>query len=258
MNYRTIQRSSASELVMQEIFSSIRSGELKPGGKLPPERELTKMFGVGRSTIREATAALVLVGCLEVIQGRGTFLKNDFKHDTPFSIELSNIQAATHILNLIEVREILECNAVRLAARRADTASIRQIQSALSQMKAAVGDIQSFSQLDFDFHVTLARSTGNEMIHEMMKWILEKVHQEYEHFKPKILFQTDKAVATAEQVLFCVVKREEDEAARFMHDHLNLVTTEVIRMMPGAKLSKKQKTEIDSELTAINKPPLAV
>ncbi len=241
MNYRTIQRSSTSELVMQEIFSSIRSGELKPGDKLPPERELTKMFGVGRSTIREATAALVLVGCLEVIQGSGTFLKSDFKLDTPFSLELSNIQAATHILNLIEVREILECSAVRLAARRADAASIRQIQSALSQMKTAVGDTQSFSKLDFDFHITLARSTGNEMIHEMVKWIVEMVYQEYEHFKPKTLFQMDKAVATAEQVVSCVVKQEEDEAAGFMRNHLNLVTTEVICMMPGAKLSKNRK-----------------
>ncbi len=82
-------------------------------------------------------------------------------------------------------------------------------------MKAAVGDIQSFSKLDFDFHVTLARSTGKEMIPEMVKWILEKV---------------------------C----------------LNLVTTEVIRMMPDVKLPPKPKTKIESESTAINKPPSAV
>ena len=62
MGYRSIQKSSTPELVMREILASIETGQLKPGDKLPTERELSKMFGVGRSTIREATSALTLLG----------------------------------------------------------------------------------------------------------------------------------------------------------------------------------------------------
>lgn len=241
MNFRTIQRRSTSELVMKEILSSITRGELKPGDKLPPERELTKMFGVGRSTIREATSALVLVGCLEVIQGRGTFLRKDFQPDSPFTIELSDIQAAASIIDLVEVREILECNSVKLAARRADAENIRRIQKAISDMKEAVDDTKRFSQHDFDFHIALAESTGNEMIHEMMKRILEKVYKQYEYFRPKALFEVDKAILTAEQIVSSVVKGEEEKAAGFMRDHLNLITTELKRMMPDVKWSKGRR-----------------
>ena len=238
MDYRAIKRNSAPELVMQEILSSIVSGELKPGDRLPPERELTKMFGVGRSTVREATSALALMGCLEMLPGRGTFLKKDFQPASPFSMKVSDIQAAANICDLIEIREILECNAVKLAARRADANHIRRIKENLAKMKEAVQDIQEFSEYDFDFHISIARATGNEVVHEMMTWIVQKVHKEYEKFRPKALFQLDEAIVTAEKIVASVIKGEEEEAARFMHDHLNLIATELKRMMPDMKWSK--------------------
>jgi GntR family transcriptional repressor for pyruvate dehydrogenase complex len=238
MNYRAIKRNSAPELVMQEILGSIVSGELKPGDKLPPERELTKMFGVGRSTVREATAALALMGCLEMLPGRGTFLKRDFQPARPFSIKLSDIQAAANIFDLIEIREILECNAVKLAARRAEADHIRRMKETIAKMKGAVLNIQKFSEYDFEFHISIARATGNAVIHEMMAWIVQKVHKEYEKFKPKALFRLDEAVMTAEQIVASVNKGEEEEAARYMHDHLNLIATELKRMMPDMKWSK--------------------
>ena len=238
MNYRAIKRNSAPELVTQEILNSITSGDLKPGDRLPPERELTKMFDVGRSTVREATSALALMGCLEMLPGRGTFLKKDFKPANPFSMKLSDIQAAANICDLIEIREILECNAVKLAVRRADANHIRRIKENLAKMKEAVQDIQEFSEYDFDFHISIARATGNEVVHEMMTWIVQKVHKEYEKFRPKALFQLDEAVMTAEQIVASVITGEEEEAARFMHDHLNLIATELKRMMPDMKWSK--------------------
>jgi GntR family transcriptional repressor for pyruvate dehydrogenase complex len=235
MNYRMVKRSSATELVMNEILNSITTGELKPGDRLPPERELTKMFGVGRSTLREATSALVRMGCLEVIQGKGTFLKKDFEPTRPFAMTLSDLQAAASIFDLIEIREILECNGVMLAARRANAGDIRQIKETLSKMKGAVRDIQKFSEYDFEFHVALAKASGNNMIYEMMTWIVRKVHEQYEKFRPKALFQMDEAISTAEAIVSSVVKGEEAESAQLMRDHLNLVTAEVKRMMPDIK-----------------------
>jgi GntR family transcriptional repressor for pyruvate dehydrogenase complex len=235
MNYKTIQRSSASELVIKEILESIKSGALMPGDKLPPERELTKMLGVGRSTLREAISALVLVGYLEVIQGRGTFLRKDFQPANLSAMELSDIQTAASIIDLVEVREIIECNAVKLAARRAAADDIRRIKAALARMKETVDDYKRFSEHDFDFHIALAQATGNEMILEMMKLIVNKVHEQYDRFTPKTLFQTDKAVLTAEQIVASISNGEAEKAADFMQDHLNLVTTELKRMVPEAK-----------------------
>jgi len=235
MNYSTIHRNSTAELVMKEILESINSGQLKPGGRLPPERELTKMFGVGRSTLREAISALVLVGYLEVAQGKGTFLKKDFQSVKLSGLELSDIHSAVSIMDLLEVREILECNAVRLAARRADANDIDRVKQALIKMKQTVGDLRRFSEHDFDFHIALARASRNEMILEMMKLIVKKVHKQYNRFKHKTLFAPDEAVVTAERIVLSVANGEENKAAGFMRDHLNLVTTEMKHMVPDAE-----------------------
>jgi GntR family transcriptional repressor for pyruvate dehydrogenase complex len=220
---------------MKEILESIQAGDLKPGDKLPPERKLTKMFGIGRSTLREAISALVLVGYLEVIQGRGTFLRKDFQPANLSAMELSDIQTAASIIDLVEVREILECNAVKLAARRAKTDDIRRIIDALAKMKETDDDYKRFSDHDFNFHIALAQATGNNMILEMMKIIVNKVHEQYDRFNPKTLFKTDKAVFTAEQIVTSITNGEAEKAAGFMRDHLNLVTTELKRMVPDAQ-----------------------
>jgi GntR family transcriptional repressor for pyruvate dehydrogenase complex len=233
MNYQTIQRSSTSELVIEQILQSVHSGELQPGDKLPPERELTKMFGVGRSTLREAISALVLVGYLEVVQGRGTFLKSELPSVTLSASDLNEVHTAANIMDLVEVREILECNAVKLAAHRADPNDIRQLSEVLAQMEATVDDIKQFSEYDFEFHITLARATRNAVILEMMKLIVTKVHEQYERFSRKTLFRTDRAVETAAQILSSVADGDGEQASRLMQEHLNLVTTELKRMVPG-------------------------
>ena len=77
MTYTTVKRNSTAELVMMQILKSIESGQLKPGDKLPTEHQLSEMFGVGRSTVREATAILSMLGYLQSFQGKGCFVRED-------------------------------------------------------------------------------------------------------------------------------------------------------------------------------------
>ena len=241
MAYRSIQKSSTPELVMREILASIESGQLKPGDKLPTERELSKMFGVGRSTIREATSALTLLGYLKVIQGKGTYLKSDLQLDSSSGFDLSNIQAAANIVDLVEVREILECQSVRLAADRAESEDIRRIQRAVSEMKETTNDLSRFIKHDAEFHMSLARATGNQMIQEMMKHIVENVHSEYEKFMPEALFRLDHAAGTAEEILSCVAGGDGDRASELMADHLKLVKTRLKQLIPDVKRIRKNR-----------------
>lgn len=116
MKFKTIQKSSAPEIIINEIIQHIKSGELKPGNNLPTERDMSQMFGVGRSSIREAIKALVLSGYLESSQGKGTFIKKDLPVNDLTLTNLQHALAAEQIIELMELREILECNAVKLAA----------------------------------------------------------------------------------------------------------------------------------------------
>ena len=70
MKFKTIQKSSTPEIIINEIVEHVKSGQLKPGDKLPTERDMSQMFGVGRSSIREAIKGLVLSGYLESAQGK--------------------------------------------------------------------------------------------------------------------------------------------------------------------------------------------
>ena len=124
---------------------------------------------------------------------------------------------------------------MKLAAQRAKTDDIRRIHDALAKMKKTVDDYQRFSDRDFNFHIALARATGNNMILEMMKLIVNKVHEQYDRFTPKTLFQTDKAVITAEKIVDSITNGEPDKAADCMRDHLNLITTELKQMVPEAQ-----------------------
>ena len=232
MNYKSIQRSSAAGQVIKEILNNIMGGTLKPGEKLPTEREFAKMFRVGRSTVREAVSALAVIGYLEVVQGRGIFLKRDVKSGKPASFEFNDIQLAASIINMVEVREILECSTVKLAARRARPKDIQRIEEAFYKMKKTANDVQAFTQNDFDFHIALAQATGNAMILDMMKGIVKKVHKAYESFKSRALFQTDTAVFTAEKIVECIKKGDGEEASNQMHKHLRLVATELKQMIP--------------------------
>lgn len=235
MNYRSIQRSSAAEQVMKEILNSITEGALKPGDKLPTERELAKMFKVGRSTVREAVSALAVIGYLEVVQGRGTFLREDVETRKQTSFDFSDIQVAANIIDLVEVRAILECNAVKLAAQRAKPEDLQRIDKALANMKNAGLDMDAFTQHDFEFHIAVAQATGNAMILDMMKGIVEKVHKAYGNFKNRSLFQSDTAVATAEKIVASIKTGDGERAADQMHNHLRLVTTELKQMIPDIR-----------------------
>lgn len=241
MRYKTVKRNSTPELVMKQILHSIESGQFKPGDKLPTEHQLIEMFGVGRSTIREATSTLSMLGYLRSVQGKGCFVREDLDPVKATGLALQNVQAATNIIDLVEVREILECNAVQLAARRADAKDIERIQNALLQMKKNRSSLKRFIDHDFEFHIALARASQNQLILEMMRRIVEKVHEEYDKFRPNALFQRDKAVLTADQIVKYVAKGEGEKAASAMQKHLNLVTTEIKRKLPDLKRVRKKQ-----------------
>lgn len=231
VKFKTIQKSSAPEIIINEIIQHIKSGELKPGNKLPTERDMSQMFGVGRSSIREAIKALVLSGYLESSQGKGTFIKKDLPVNDLTLTNLQHALAAEQIIELMELREILECNAVKLAAERASSEDIRRMHEALERMQASKADIKKFYDPDFDFHVAIAEATHNEMICETMKQIVEKSHEYYEKFMPDRLCPPQQAILSAGQVISCIEDGDAEKASRCMKEHLDLVEVELKRVV---------------------------
>ncbi|OQY03906.1 MAG: hypothetical protein B6I22_10615 [Desulfobacteraceae bacterium 4572_123] len=231
MKVQKIKKNLTSEMVIEEILKNLKSGDLQPGDKLPTEREMGRMFGVGRSSIREAVKGLVLLGYLEASQGKGTFVKADFAFKNLSPVELQSVMAAEDIFELMELRKILECNAVELAAKRADNDDKDRINKALEQMKACREDFRRFYKPDFDFHIAIATATHNKMISDMMRIVVEKAHEQYEKFMPDKLCPPGEAIHTAEQIAAGLIKGEGQKAVKHMKEHLKLVEIELKRVL---------------------------
>lgn len=234
MKVESIQKTSTPELVVRELLRNIRSGELKPGDKLPPERELSRAFGVGRSSIREAVSAMVLVGYFEVTQGKGIFLKEDIPSPYVFNSRLSDILDAYWILDVLEAREHIECSVVRLAGAKAGPDEIDRLRAMVAGIQDARTDIEAFYRADFAFHMAIAETADNSVLSEILKMIIEKVHACYTRFMPQTLCRPDHAVATAEAVVDRIADGRPEAACRRMVEHLGIVKAELARIIPEA------------------------
>ncbi len=209
-------------MIVNQILHHLKTGKLRAGDKLPSERELCKMFGVGRSSVREAISALVVMGNLEVIQGKGTFLRHGAESlDQPSQMEKA--LNAMPIFDLMEARKILEISLVELAAERVDKMDIQRMHQAINRMAENTNNNEAFYQADLDFHNALAESTGNQVISEMMK-VITKMVQDYSFDFMAISAETkEKAITAARQIVQLVARGEGEKAAEVMREHLCII-----------------------------------
>lgn len=163
--HTTIQKRSLAEEMAGLLRKQIQEGKLQKGEKLPTEPELMKLFGVGRSTVREAVKMLVNMGFLSVQQGRGTFVENVTDANDPFHLRLKRAD----IQELREVRDIMEAPIARLAAQRKTEADMEDMRRHVHErgMAAKDGRIGPCLAADIRFHNSVARATHNEILSEL-------------------------------------------------------------------------------------------
>lgn len=151
--------------VVNEIQKQILDGNLQPGTMLPPERELTEQLGVSRTALREAVRMLVTKGLLETRPGVGTTVRKltSDQITEPLSILMSQGEGV-NLDHLNQVRQILEVEIARVAAREATPDEITSLQESLGRLKLAREDLAEFNQRDAEFHLALAEATHNPFL----------------------------------------------------------------------------------------------
>ena len=156
---------SISDYLMDEVIQ----GKMRPGSKLPPDRELSARFGVGRTTLREALRVLSCVGIITILPGHGTYLasKNAGFH---VSLSWAVLLGENSVEHLIDVRNELEAVSARFAAQNADKTSTGELDGIFQKMKTAFeeADFKSFLDLDLDFHLAIARCSRNPIIYDLL------------------------------------------------------------------------------------------
>lgn len=151
---RRVDRQSAADDVLAQLTELIQLGRMKAGERLPSEITLGKAFGVSRPVIREALRGLGSLGLVVSKMGAGTYVSNG----EPISRRL--LLGLYTPLDLHEVRTYLELPSARLAAERATPEQVTRLQELVALMKET-NDFRAYAELDAQFHIELAKCTGN-------------------------------------------------------------------------------------------------
>jgi GntR family transcriptional repressor for pyruvate dehydrogenase complex len=164
---------TTSEEVISRLREMIHSGELRPGDRLPPERDLAKLLGVSRPTLRAGIRSLAAVGVLQSRQGAGTFV---VKADGPPSLDSSplRLMASLHGFTnaeMFEARQSLEMAVAGLAAERATGDLMATMAEEVAGMFASLDDPEQFLIHDVRFHQTVAAASGNRILTSLMNMV---------------------------------------------------------------------------------------
>jgi GntR family transcriptional repressor for pyruvate dehydrogenase complex len=168
-----IERRKVYELVAERLIARIGDG-LEQGDVLPPERELMQQYAVGRSSVREALRMLESRGLIES-RGNGAFVVA--VPPNPFSHGLGMMLAGgqTDLLQLFEVRRMLEGEIAALAAERRTDEQLAALRRAIDEMERGLGAEESYIAADIDFHLTLAAATGNQFVLQLMHAVRDQL-----------------------------------------------------------------------------------
>lgn len=166
-----ISRTSLSEDIAQQIVTLISTGDLKPGQRLPSERDLCTYFGVGRSSLREAVHCLAIVGILDVSVGNGTFLATNAERFIGKISEWRVLTEHQNMENLMEVRLALECAASASAAVCGTEEQFNQLGELVKKMRRVTTRPKHFIQLDLEYHVLLAEASNNGLLFDLLNML---------------------------------------------------------------------------------------
>lgn len=168
-------KTSLSERIADAVYEQIVTlKKYSPGDKLPNENELAQEFGVSRATLREAIRSLVTQGVLEVVHGRGTFVSKEVKdyRDVQFG-DIGKLRMK--LLDVFELRRVVEKEAVAMACERASDEEIEAILRAGKQVASCISERADRTPADAQFHQLIAIASHNEFMVHLVPMIYRAV-----------------------------------------------------------------------------------
>ena len=170
---------SAGRDVLDDLAALIGRRGLGPGDRLPPEVELARTLGVGRSKMRESLMAWQRMGIVTRNRGAGTVLAAPVGGRT-LALPLSVSLEAESLLRTLAVRRPLEIEAVRLAARAAPPAARDRVAARMLDLMAAFGAGEDWREADRAFHRAVHDATGNPLFGELIAQLQRAFDEVYE------------------------------------------------------------------------------
>ncbi|MDE2363618.1 MAG: FadR family transcriptional regulator [Hyphomicrobiales bacterium] len=235
--FRPIHTRRAFEEICDRIREQLAIGALKPGDKLPPERDLAGQLGVSRNVLREALRSLEMAGVLRLQKGvkGGAFIREG---DTG---RMNDVMRDMLSLGMISIEELSEARVeildlvVRLACKNADKADFDALQQNIERTEAATREGRMLERVEYsrEFYRLLAASTGNKVIGMIVHSVTE-IHMRFVYAKVASSGASTPRLAEKRMAFLSALRaRDAATAARRMRTHLDYVHR-MLQADPGA------------------------
>lgn len=174
-----IETKKLNTQVYDLLLEFIIDGKLKVGEMLSSERVLSEELGVSRTVLREAIKSLETRDVLSAIHGKGIMVNPATSADIShaFMLYLKRKGKQVDFENLVELRCFLEPNIARLAAAKASETDIEKLEEILNTMKGYENDVELFYKMDLEYHLEIARITGNILIITIMEALIKPIRE---------------------------------------------------------------------------------
>ena len=230
------QRGLVPEIV-DALATDMREGRLQPGDKLPSESELMNRFEVSRTVVRESISRLQASGLVETRHGVGTFVMAP-QEQSNFSIAPEDFATVADVVSLLELRISLESEAASLAAQRRDDTNLQAMTAALAAFEASIDEASDAVPSDFQFHMEVARATGNRHFADLMTYlgtmIIPRTRINTASSAPEGRLAYLQRVHGEHQSIYQAIRARDAEAARkAMRIHLSNSRERLRRSQPG-------------------------
>jgi GntR family transcriptional repressor for pyruvate dehydrogenase complex len=172
----------ASDLLAEDVAARISSGELAEGDLLPPERTLVTQTGLSRSSVREALRVLEVRGFLAIRAGRGggAVVRRPTGHLLADSVRLVVRGTDVSLAALLQTRATVEPPCAGLAAVRRTPAGLGRLEDC-DRLMSATSEVSSFLRVNVDWHMAVARESGNELLSGLMEALAELIYDSTGH-----------------------------------------------------------------------------
>jgi DNA-binding FadR family transcriptional regulator len=206
-------------VVADRIQTLIREQQVQPGERLPSERDLALQLSVSRASLREALIALELGGVIEVRGGSGVYVSDLPEPATALP------EAGPGPFEVLSARRMIEAEVAAIAARVATDSAVDAIMLAVEEMERHHANHSHNEQADRNFHLALARATGNSALVGVMEYLWDQRgrlwHKLKEHFQTEELRQ--ETLSDHRRILQAIASHDPAAARRAMRAHLERV-----------------------------------
>lgn len=240
-----ISRQNLSQAIAEEILEWIRSGEVRPGDRLPTEQELMARFEVGRNTVREAVQSLVALGVLDVRPGRGTRVLALSSERVLDSATVATLLGDQTIVDLYEFRLLLEAEIAVLATRRATDHDVAEIAAAGERYRNTLARGEPTYDADIDFHRAIARAAHNLIYVRVLDAIADLVVGARRPLE-RLAEAREVAAEEHDEIYAAIAARDAERARGAMRGHLTHAM-EFVRQEYGLRPGAEHATASGAE-----------